>query len=239
MSIEVTNTEKKPLKKIDKLIYLLISVNLILIAIVVGILNYFSFSNPSVLALSQFKPDSEFILDYDIEKIIPHINLETSTPTPTPEPTPIPPSFGLPVKLTIEKIAIDASIHGIGLTEAGSLDVPDSIQEVGWYQAGPRPGEWGNAIIDGHSGVSTAGVFRNLHQLSIGDIITITDDLGNNINFAVRELKTYPRDAQVPEIFTAKNTAHLNLITCDGVYIKERGGTLSRLVVFTDFVEQP
>jgi len=48
------------------------------------------------------------------------------------------------------------------------MDVPKGLNNIGWFNLGPRPGENGNAVIDGHYGVWKNGkgaVFNNLHKL--------------------------------------------------------------------------
>lgn len=226
------------LQPIDRLIAYLVLVDFIILGVIFGVLNYHFGSDVLVFAATEPVNSQASVLSAEVERNIPEIIFGTATPTPSPTPEPTSPVYGTPINLRIDKIALDAKIISIGLTAEGSLESPKNLNDIGWYQDAGRPGEWGSAVFDGHSGVSTPGVFRNLHQLSIGDIITVTDDLGNILNFSVRELKTYPRDAQVPEIYTKGKEAYLNLITCDGVYVYERGGTLSRLVVFTDLVEE-
>lgn len=50
-------------------------------------------------------------------------------------------------------------------------------------------------------------------------------------------IKTYPAAAIVPEIFTSKDgKAHLNLITCGGVWNKLTKHYPDRLVIFTERV---
>ena len=60
---------------------------------------------------------------------------------------------GLPLNLSIPKIRLNVSLEHIGLTTQGEMAVPDGIGNAGWYNLGPRPGEKGNAVIDGHYGV--------------------------------------------------------------------------------------
>ena len=53
--------------------------------------------------------------------------------------------------------------------------------------------------------------------------------------FIVREIQTYSKDEDVPEVFNSSDgKAHLNLITCTGVWNKEDNAFSERLVVFTD-----
>jgi hypothetical protein len=66
------------------------------------------------------------------------------------------PAVGLPVRLRIPAIAVDAAVEHVGLTPDGAMDVPASYADVAWYTLGPKPGEPGNAAIAGHLDSPTA-----------------------------------------------------------------------------------
>ena len=142
---------------------------------------------------------------------------------------------GLPVRLTIPAIKINAYVQYLGVNSKGEMDVPDNSYDVGWFELGSRPGEMGSAVIAGHlDGKSgEAGVFADLDRLKPGDKIYIEDDGGRSIVFTVRESRTYvPGFAN--EIFSANDGKHLNLITCDGVWNNSKKSYSKRLVVFAD-----
>lgn len=147
-------------------------------------------------------------------------------------------NMGLPVRITIPKISVDAAIESIGLTPQGAVDVPKEPANAAWYNLGPRPGESGNAIIVGHYGRwknGKASVFDNLRQLVAGDKVYVQDDAGVIATFVVREQQRYEPDAIVPEVFIADdNQSYLNLITCEGVWSEIDQSYSKRLVVFTD-----
>lgn len=140
-----------------------------------------------------------------------------------------------PVRLKIPKIGVDTSIEYMGVTSKGEMEVPDNSINVGWFKLGPQPGEKGNAVIAGHFDGKNgeAGVFINLYKLVLNDMVFVENSKGNSTAFVVREIRTYD-PGYVHSVFSASESAHLNLITCDGVW----NGTLKsydkRLVVFTD-----
>lgn len=144
----------------------------------------------------------------------------------------------LPKRIKIPKIRVDTLLEHVGLTPEGAMDIPKNEDNAAWLELGPRPGEIGNAIIDGHYGVWENGkvsIFNNLHTLSTGDPIYIEDEKGNIITFLVRELRIYPESNTVPEIFISKDKkSHLNLITCEWIWDSERKDYPNRLVVFAD-----
>lgn len=141
----------------------------------------------------------------------------------------------LPVRLKIPSIEVDAAIESVGLTTAGDMQVPSTSVTVGWYKFGPRPGEEGSAVIDGHLFAGNAGgVFYNLQKLRVGDNIYIVDDKGTSISFAVRTSRTYKESEYVPVIFNNNVGTHLNLITCNGSYNSFQKSFSKRLVIFAD-----
>ncbi len=144
---------------------------------------------------------------------------------------------GLPVRLTIRKITVDANIEHLGLTPQGAMAVPEGSADVGWYALGPRPGEEGSAVIAGHEGWKDAkpAVFDTLHTLSKGDIVSVEDEKGVITSFVVREIRTYSQTEDTSNVFgSTDGKAHLNLITCEGVWDPIKKTYANRLVVFTD-----
>lgn len=141
----------------------------------------------------------------------------------------------LPVRLTIPEINVNAAIQYVGVTQAGAMEVPNNAVDVGWFKLGPRPGEKGSAVIAGHfDGKSgEAGVFINLYKLKKGDKLYIKNDKGISITFVVRESRTYD-PGYADDVFSASGSAHLNLITCDGVWDGAKKSYSKRLVVFSD-----
>lgn len=147
-------------------------------------------------------------------------------------------SYGWPIRLTIPSIGVDATIEGVGLTDGGELGVPIGPLNAGWYKAGPRPGELGNAVIDGHFGLwkdGTATVFNNILNLQKGDKLYVSDKNGKPIVFVVSGFGIYDPAQDSTSIFKAGDRkAHLNLITCNGIWIPSQKTYSNRLIVFSD-----
>lgn len=149
-----------------------------------------------------------------------------------------PVAFAQPTRLKIPKINVDAPIDQVGLTPDGTLEAPHGAKNVGWYKLGPRPGDKGEAVIDGHYGTWKNGatsVFDKLNKLLPGDRINVQDATGATASFVVREYKIFPRTMEAPEVFKSPNGgAHLNLITCQGTWNEAQQTYADRLVVFAD-----
>lgn len=145
--------------------------------------------------------------------------------------------FGLPVRLKIPKINVDATVVYVGLTPQGAMGAPKTQGDVAWYTGGARPGENGTAVIAGHYGwiKGNPSVFNDISTLRKGDKIYIEDDTGVTISFVVREIRTYDPKADTATVFGSTDGAsHLNLITCEGAWDAGRKTYTERLVVFAD-----
>ncbi|PIZ85824.1 class F sortase [Candidatus Nomurabacteria bacterium CG_4_10_14_0_2_um_filter_33_9] len=142
----------------------------------------------------------------------------------------------LQFRLKIPSINIDATIEYVGLAPDGTMGVPKSPVNVAWFNLGPRPGKKGSAVIAGHYGWknNVSAVFDNLHKLRIGDEIFV-EEKGIVTTFVVRKMRIYSKDEAVLDVFSSNDgKAHLNLITCTGIWNKEEKTRSDRLVVFTD-----
>ncbi len=146
--------------------------------------------------------------------------------------------FGIPVRLTIPKIRVDAAVEQVGLALDGSVGVPKGPVNAAWFNRGPHPGNIGSAVITGHYGRWKGGlatVFNNLNQLQPGDKIYMKDAQGVVSTFVVRSLRDYNAAADAMDVFgSTDGRSHLNLITCEGVWNAASKSYPKRLVVFSD-----
>jgi len=141
------------------------------------------------------------------------------------------------VRLIIPVINVNAKIQYLGVTSNGEMEIPSNATDVGWFKLGPRPGERGSAVIAGHLDGENdkVGVFINLYKLKKGNKLYIKDDRGKTISFVVRESRIYD-PGYANDVFSGSDSAHLNLITCDGVWNEAKKTYNKRLVVFADAI---
>jgi LPXTG-site transpeptidase (sortase) family protein len=149
--------------------------------------------------------------------------------------SPEPASAGLPVRLKIPKIKVNAVVEHVGLTSDGAMGVPKSPKTTAWFDLGARPGDTGSAVIAGHYGFKKGSVFDRLYKLRKGDKIYVEDERGATTDFVVRESRSYGQNETATSVFySGDEKAHLNLITCMGVWNKTTKTYSKRLVVFAD-----
>ena len=144
-----------------------------------------------------------------------------------------------PQRLRIPALNIDAAIQYVGITKKGEMGVPSNYSDVAWYKYGPVPGQVGSAVIDGHvdNGLGLSGVFKRLSNIQIGDDVYVDTKKGSTLHFVVVDIELYPyQQAPTETIFNRSDAARLNLITCEGVWIKGDKTYDQRLVVYTMLV---
>ena len=145
---------------------------------------------------------------------------------------------GLPVRLKIPKIQVDASFEYLGVGSDGAMDAPKIPENAGWFDMGPRPGNEGSAVVVGHYGPWRSGaesVFNDLNTLQSGDLVFVIDDLGEEITFVVRSLQIFDPQADASGVFASDDgNAHLNIITCEGIWNADLQSYSGRLVVFAE-----
>jgi sortase (surface protein transpeptidase) len=145
-------------------------------------------------------------------------------------------TYARPMRLIIPKIGLEAAVEVVGLTADNAMAAPSGPATVGWYRLGPRPGNKGSAVIDGHSGYADgrAAAFDKLPELSKGDRLFVEDASGRRALFIVRKTQLFAREANAAEVFAPTASRRLNLITCTGSFDAAAGTHSQRLVVFTD-----
>lgn len=141
---------------------------------------------------------------------------------------------GIPQHVRIPKINVDANVEEVGLDVQGRMDVPRSSENVGWYKLGYKPGEVGNAVLDGHLDKVTGApaVFWDIDKLGPGDSIILTDSKGKEYTFLFVKMNKYPyNDFPIKEVFGPSDKPMLNLITCKGIWDAVNKNYSDRIVV--------
>ncbi|MEK7588341.1 MAG: class F sortase [Patescibacteria group bacterium] len=141
------------------------------------------------------------------------------------------------MSVRIPKIALNARIENVGITKEGLMESPKGPNGVGWFHLGTLPGEIGSAVMDGHSGWKDGipAVFDNLYKLKVGDKIYVKNQKGEDLVFNVKEIRIYNPSENTEEVFNSSDgIAHLNIITCSGLWDEFTKSHTKRLVVFSD-----
>lgn len=112
------------------------------------------------------------------------------------------------------------------------METPKDFHDVAWYNLGPRPGEPGNALMNGHVDWWTgSAVFTRLSELRPGDRVIVMRKDGSKLTFKVSSRSTVAAGARVAALFAPSRVATLTLITCTGVWDPRIMSDTHRLLV--------
>ncbi len=139
-----------------------------------------------------------------------------------------------PVALRIPVIGVHTRLITLGLTRAGTLQVPTTTSVAGWFTGSPRPGANGSAIIAGHiNSYLGPGVFYRLDELRPGNRIYIRRSDRTTVMFRVTAVHRYLKNHfPTQTVYGATPDAELRLITCGGAFDSATGHYLSNIVVY-------
>ncbi len=170
------------------------------------------------------------------------------TPVPSPAPAPgaaVPPAtapvaepVAEPVAVSIPAIGVASSLVQLGLTADGSLQVPATAAQAGWFTGGPPPGAQGPAVIAGHvDSRQGPGVFFSLGRLVAGDEVVVARADGSDARFSVTATVRVPKDSFPADlVYGPVPGAELRLITCGGTFDRGIGHYRDNVVVFAALV---
>ena len=141
----------------------------------------------------------------------------------------------VPVALEIPSIGIKSSTFvDLEVAKDGTLDVPGSADEVGFYAGGPTPGQFGPAVLGAHvDSKNGPGIFYNLGAVKPGDKIHVTRQDKSRVTFVVDKVEVHPKDEFPTEaVYRGSfDKAEIRLVTCGGPFDRDKG-YLDNVVVF-------
>jgi Sortase domain len=140
-----------------------------------------------------------------------------------------------PKSLEVPSIGVHVTglVH-LGLTPEGKMEVPKDAVTAGWYGLGPVPGEPGPAVIAAHVNYNkVAGVFARLHEVAVGDAVTVTRADGQVLAFTAYRVERYPK-ATFPtqDVYGNTDGPELRLVTCGGDFDRAAHSYRDNIVVF-------
>jgi hypothetical protein len=175
-----------------------------------------------------------------LPKAAPARRASTSTTT-TASPPALFQQFALrstPVQLRVPAIGLNVSLSTLGLNANGTVQVPTTIQQPGWYRFGPSPGQDGSAVILGHvDSYQGPAVFFKLRTLVPGDLVDVSLADGASAQFKVTFVAMYSKTSfPDQEVYAGEGHSSLQLVTCGGAFDSQTGHYLSNIVVYTSLV---
>ncbi|GAB3046483.1 hypothetical protein GCM10027053_00060 [Intrasporangium mesophilum] len=126
-----------------------------------------------------------------------------------------------PASLEIPSIGVRSrTFVPLSMQRDGTLSVPDTAQEVGFYDAGPTPGELGPSVIAAHvdTPAGVPGVFAELRRVKAGDVVQIGRRDGTRLTFTIDRVAAYKKTAFPTDLVYKSDfqRAEIRLVTCGG-----------------------
>jgi hypothetical protein len=139
-----------------------------------------------------------------------------------------------PVALVIPAIGVDARLVDLGLTAAGTVQVPAEPATPGWYTGSPRPGAIGSSILLGHiDSLAGPAVFYRLGQLRPRERVYVRRADHTLAVFRVDSVRWYQKTHfPTAAVYGPTPDAELRLISCGGVFDPQLKSYLSNIVVY-------
>jgi len=143
----------------------------------------------------------------------------------------------LPTTIRVPAIDVDHPLIPVGLNPDGSMEIPDDVQEIGWFETqGVLPGDEGTAVLAGHvdSRAQGPGAFYDLRHLDVGDGITISDG-DRDQEWVVTARRSYDKDLlPIEDIFVDHGEPRLVLVTCGGAFDRTLRSYSDNIVIYAE-----
>lgn len=141
-----------------------------------------------------------------------------------------------PTRLDISSIGVASSnFVALRIQHDGTLSVPAEAEQVGFYQAGPSPGQRGSAVLAAHVDTASGqqGLFYRLGAIRRGELIRVTRADGSTPVFTVDKVQAYAKSAfpTAAVYHSATTSSQIRLITCGGPLASD-GSYRDNIVVF-------
>lgn len=143
-----------------------------------------------------------------------------------------------PARVEIPSLGIDSPLIDLFVAEDGTMGVPTTAEQIGWWEDGPIPGEPGASLIAAHVRLGgDDGVFLDLGTLEVGAEVAVDRVDGTVATYAVTSVEQFPKDEFPDErVYTFDGPTRLHLVTCGGSIDPDTGHYDDNVVVFADLV---
>ncbi|MFB4295644.1 class F sortase [Actinomadura sp. NTSP31] len=149
-------------------------------------------------------------------------------------------SPSLPRRIRVPSIKVDAPVVPVATRRDGELGVPplSRVDEVGWYEDGPTPGENGRSVLVGHVDSKTEpGVFYRLGALRPGRRIEVVRKDGTAPAFRIDRVQRVAKDRfPTDKVYGQEGGPELRLITCGGAFDRKRGHYDDNIIVYASLI---
>jgi hypothetical protein len=147
-----------------------------------------------------------------------------------------------PVSLTLPS-GDEVPVRAVSTTANGVLDVPEEIDDAGWWRGGSKIGDpFGSVLVAAHVDSRTEGLgpFAELLSVRSGQRVVVRTE-GLRQTYEIHSLRLRPRGVigAGAYLHSPDGRARLTLVTCAGPYDAARGGYQDLAVVTAHPVGEP
>jgi hypothetical protein len=140
-----------------------------------------------------------------------------------------------PVELVIPALRVRARVLTVGTRTDGSLQVPPSARDLGWWRGSAVPGSSsGTVVIAGH--VDTAqegpGALFRLAEIPVGSRLHVRSRDGMTRTYRVAARRSYPKRELPATVFEGSGPPRLVLITCGGTFDEHTRSYSNNIVAY-------
>ncbi len=144
----------------------------------------------------------------------------------------------VPAEITIDDLGISLPIRPVGVAEDGSMELPETVSQAGWYEFGARPADRGGiTVLAAHVDTREEGLgqFARLREAREGSIVMVTDRGGDRYEYRVVQVTRIAK-SKVPwdGIFDRAGPSRLAIVTCGGEYDRDRGSYRDNVIVLAE-----
>ena len=146
--------------------------------------------------------------------------------------TPPPPA---PARLVVADLDVDMVVIGVGTEADGTMALPASGTEAGWYRFGSAPtSPSGTTVLASHVDTRAEGLgpFARLREAQVGAAVTVTDEDGTVHSYTVSAVDRIAKtDVPLDEVFDRSGPPRLVLLTCGGAWDESIGHYEDNVIV--------
>ncbi|HXF01557.1 MAG TPA: class F sortase, partial [Arthrobacter sp.] len=125
-------------------------------------------------------------------------------------------------------------VVAVGIAAGNAMEIPDSVDQAGWYRHGPAPGDpTGTAVIAAHvDTLSGLAPFAELRQLPPNTRITVERADAKPLTYRVTKVELMNKDEfDAAAVFRRDGKPQLKLVTCGGQWLDARQDYSHNVVV--------
>lgn len=141
----------------------------------------------------------------------------------------------VPLELIVADADLRVPVVPTGIAKDGQMELPPNPARIGWYKFGPAPSAaQGSVVLGGHLDSREYGVgpLARLGRTRPGDLIELRLSDGKTLRYRTEAVRNVDKQALALDVvFDRTGPRRLQLVTCGGDYIPERGGYQENLVV--------